>query len=241
MSEDTPNLVNHFSTTHWSVVVLAGQNVSPESTAALETLCHAYWRPIFLFARRKGWSEADAKDLTQQFFARLLQRRGFSGLDPRRGKFRNFLLAAFSQFMANEHDRAKAVKRGGGYAIVSLEECTVGDISTSTEQAPETVYDLDWAANIVQNAIQHLKNEQSTAGKQKQFEELKIFLTTDAAPSEYARVAKRLRVESSSVPVLVHRLRQRFRELVRAKVAQTVTSRTELAEEMRHLFAVLNR
>ena len=241
MTQDISNLTNRFSTTHWSVVLLAGQSVSPESSEALEKLCHAYWQPIFQFARRKGWSEEDAKDLTQQFFARLLQRRDFSNLDPRRGKFRTFLLAAFTHFMANEHDRINALKRGGGNTIISLEEFTAGEIPLSTDHSPEAAYDLNWAQGIVQNALHQLKSELFDAGKQKQFEELKMFLTTAATANDYSDVAKRLAVESSSVPVLVHRLRQRYRELVRAEVAQTVTSPTELAEEMRHLFAVLNR
>jgi DNA-directed RNA polymerase specialized sigma24 family protein len=239
VDNDVPKPAGQFATTRWSVVLLAGQEVSPQSAAALEKLCHAYWQPIYLFARRKGWREEDAKDLTQQFFARLLERNDFTGLDPKRGKFRTFLLAAFSHFLANEYDRVNALKRGGG-KIISLDQVPTGEISATTELSPATIYDLRWAKTILQTALQQLKTEMSATGKETQFTELKSFLTANAAAGDYAPIARKLDVEVSSMPVLVHRLRQRYRELVRAEVSQTVSSPTELEEEMRHLFAVLN-
>jgi RNA polymerase sigma-70 factor (ECF subfamily) len=225
------------------VVLLAGQEALPESAVALEKLCRAYWHPICSFARRKGWNEEDAKDLTQEFFAHLLARKDFAGLDPRRGKFRTFLLAAFTHFLANAHDRAQALKRGGG-KVISLDEIAADElagISSAGELAPETLYDLRWAKAILQAAWQQLKEEMRQANKEAQFHELKPFLTVSAGGVAYTLAAGRLGVEASSVPVLVHRLRQRYRELVRQEVAQTVGSPTELEEEMRHLFAVLNR
>ncbi len=224
--------------------MLAGQEGSPESAAALEKLCRTYWQPVCGFARRKGWSEEDAKDLTQQFFALLLERKDFSGLDPRKGKFRTFLLAAFTHFMANEHDRANALKRGGGQIIISLDQFPTGEldgVSPAQELSPATLYDVRWAQTILTAALQQLKEEMFSADKQGQFDVLKQFLTIAAAPGGYAVAAQALGVEVSSVPVLVHRLRQRYRELVRQEVAQTVTSPIELEEEMRHLFAVLNQ
>jgi DNA-directed RNA polymerase specialized sigma24 family protein len=244
VNNDAPKPAGQFSTTRWSVVLLAGQTVSPDSVAALEKLCPAYWQPIFLFARRKGWGEEDAKDLTQQFFARLLERNDFSGLDPSRGKFRTFLLTAFTHFLANEYDRASALKRGGGRQIFSLEEFSpdeLADTSAASKVAPATIFDLRWAKTILQTALQHLKQEMSAAKKVTQFETLKTFLTTNAGDGDYAAAAQKLGVEIFSVPVLVHRLRQRYRELVREEVAQTVTSPVELEEEMRHLFEVLNQ
>ncbi len=226
------------------MVLLAGQQVSPESAAALEKLCRAYWLPICVFARRKGWSEEDAKDLTQQFFARVLERNDFSGLDPSRGKFRTFLLTAFTHFLANEYDRVNALKRGGGQTIVSLDQFPAeeaGAVLPAEEVSPATLYDLRWARAILQTALAQLKQEMFDCEKQAQFDELKHFLTANAAPGEYAVAAEKLGMEESSVPVLVHRLRRRFRELVRGEVAQTVTSPIELEEEMRHLFAVLNQ
>jgi DNA-directed RNA polymerase specialized sigma24 family protein len=244
MSSEDPHAAGQFSTTRWSVVLLAGQEMSPESEAALEKLCRAYWQPVCAFARRKGWAEEDAKDLTQQFFARLLEHKDFAGLDPRKGKFRTFLLAAFTHFLANEYDRANAQKRGGGRVIFSLDQFpsdVLSGISAAEQAPPATLYDVEWAQTILQTALRELKREMTAADKQAQFDELKHFLTANAAAGDYEAVAKRLGVEASSAPVMVHRLRQRFRELVRAEVSQTVTGPLELEEEMRHLFAVLNQ
>jgi RNA polymerase sigma-70 factor (ECF subfamily) len=244
MDNDVSRPAGQFSTTRWSVVLLAGREASPESAAALEKLCRAYWYPICVFARRRGWSEEDAKDLTQQFFARLLERNDFQGLDPRQGKFRTFLLAAFTHFLANEYDRVNALKRGGGRIIISLDQFSadeLGGISSADEVSPGTLYDLGWAQAILKAALRQLKEGMVKADKQNQFDELKPFLTANAEAGEYAVAAERLGVDVSSVPVLVHRLRQRYRELVRQEVAQTVSSPLELEEEMRHLFAVLNQ
>ncbi|HEX4121728.1 MAG TPA: sigma-70 family RNA polymerase sigma factor [Verrucomicrobiae bacterium] len=218
--------------------------MSPESEAALEKLCRNYWQPVCAFARRKGWPEEDAKDLTQEFFARLLERKDFTGLDPSRGKFRTFLLAAFTHFLANEYDRANAQKRGGGRLTFSLDQFSggeLGEVVATEEVSPGKLYDKRWAQTIVQTALRQLKEEMAQSDKRGTFEVLKPFLTVNAAPGDYSDVATRLDVEASSVPVLVHRLRQRYRELVRAEVSQTVSSPMELEEEMRYLFEVLNQ
>jgi DNA-directed RNA polymerase specialized sigma24 family protein len=244
MSSVGPESACQFSTTRWSVVLTAGRELSPESEAALEKLCRAYWHPVCSFARRKGWNDEDAKDLTQQFFASLLERKDFSGLDPRKGRFRTFLLTAFTHFLANEHDRATAQKRGGGRTVISLDQFPpdeLGKVSPVTAVAPDTIYDVRWAQTILQAALRQLKEGMSRADKQNQFDALKQFLTANAAAGDYALVAQRLGVEEAAAPVLVHRLRQRFRELVRAEVAQTVSSPLEMEEEMRYLFAVLNQ
>jgi len=238
------NSGGQFSTTRWSVVLLAGGTVSPERSAALEKLCRAYWPPIYGFARRKGYGDADAQDLTQQFFAHLLARNDFSGLDPGKGKFRTFLLTAFTHFLANDYDRASALKRGGGTKILSLDELPLeemGELAPADDASPGMVYDLHWARTILQTALQRLEDEMNTTGKTAWFESLKTFLTINATGGDYELIAGRLGVAAASVPVFVHRLRQRYRELVRAEVAQTVTSPVELEEEMRHLFAVLNQ
>jgi RNA polymerase sigma-70 factor (ECF subfamily) len=242
MSSEGPRSTGQFCTTRWSVVLLAGQTVSPESEAALEKLCRTYWMPVCAFARRKGWNEEDAKDLTQQFFACLLERNDFSGLNPKKGKFRTFLLSAFTHFLANEHDRATARKRGGGRQIISFDEFFSDDLGgISATEDPGTFYDLRWAKTILEIALHRLMTEMAGPTKESQFSALKQFLTVNAGADDYAVVARKLGVESSSVPVLVHRLRQRYRELVREEVAQTVSSPVELEEEMRHLFAVLNQ
>lgn len=218
--------------------------MSAESEAALEKLCRAYWQPVCAFARRKGWTEEDAKDLTQEFFARLLERKDFTGVDPGRGKFRTFLLSAFTHFLANEYDRANAQKRGGGQAHFSLDQFQAGELgsaASSEEVSPGKLYDVRWAQTIVQTALRRLKDEMSQADKEGTFSVLKRFLTINAAAGEYAAVADKLGVEISSMPVVVHRLRQRYRELVREEVSQTVSSPLEMEEEMRYLFEVLNQ
>ena len=239
MDDNIPRTASQFATTHWSVVLLAGQETSAERTAALEKLCRAYWQPVCVFARRKGWLEEDAKDLTQQFFADLLARNDFHGLDPAKGKFRTFLLTAFTHFLANEHDRAHALKRGGG-KIISLEEALPDEIPSS-DCAPATQYDLRWARTILEMAFRLLKEEMTAMNREEQFESLKQFLTANGGADDYAAAAEKLGVKTASVPVLVHRLRQRYRELARNEVLQTVSSPTELAEEMHHLFAVLSQ
>jgi RNA polymerase sigma-70 factor (ECF subfamily) len=234
-----------FTTTHWSVVLLAGQAASsPESAGALEQLCRAYWPPIYYFARRKGHGDADAKDLTQQFFARLIERNDFAGLDPAKGKFRTFLLAAFSHFLANEYDRANALKRGGGKVVIPLEELLEHKqppAEVSLESTPAADYDRHWAMAVLSQAMERVKAELARAGKQAYFETLKSFLTADGQAADYGAAAERLGVAAASVPVFVHRLRKRYRELVREQVAQTVATPADLEEEMRHLFHVLNQ
>jgi DNA-directed RNA polymerase specialized sigma24 family protein len=242
MNGDDLTPAGQFTTTRWSVVLLAGQEGSSESQAALEKLCRAYWHPVCAFARRRGWNEEDAKDLTQQFFASLLERKDFSGLDPRKGKFRTFLLSAFTNFLANEYDRANALKRGGGRTIISLDQFPADQIGGPAEEfSPGALYDLRWAQTIVQTALRRLADEMAQAGKEAQFAELKGFLTANAETGEYGRVAEKLGVGASSVPVFVHRLRLRYRQLVREEVAQTVASPVELEEEMRYLLAVLSQ
>lgn len=243
-SSEVSGFDGQFHTTQWSVVLLAGQGQSAPSAAALESLCRAYWKPIYVFARRRRYSEADAKDLAQQFFYNLIERNDFHGLDPRKGKFRTFLLTAFTHFLANQRDRASTSKRGGGKIILSLDELSPDEMALkdpASESSAETGFDREWAKSVIKQALEALNHELATAGKESQFTVLKIFLAAEAAPGDYAIAAHALGVADASVPVLVHRLRQRYRQLVRAQVAQTVTSPAELDEEMRHLFEVLNQ
>jgi DNA-directed RNA polymerase specialized sigma24 family protein len=232
-----------FNTTHWSVVLNAGKIHSPQTAEALEKLCRAYWQPLYFFARRKGRNDADAKDSTQQFFSTLLQRNDFAGLDPGQGRFRTFLLVSFTNFLANEYDRANALKRGGGQTVVSLDvlsEDQIGQFESSPNALPGPAFDRHWATSVLAQALARLKSEFSTCQKSLQFELLKPYLTAEGAAADYAGMAEKLGVAPASVPVLVHRFRQRYRELVREEVAQTLSSPTELEAEMRHLFEVLN-
>lgn len=232
-----------FATTHWSVVLQAGEERTAQGQAALETLCRTYWFPLFAFLRRKGHTEADAKDLTQQFFALLLERRDFQTVDARKGKFRTFLLTSLMHFLSNERDRAQAAKRGGGKIIISLDAIPPEQFQRyepATELSPDKLFDQRWAMALLETAVARLQAEMAAAGKADVFEQLKVFLTTEPREGQYAAVATRLGCASASVAVMVHRLRQRYRELVRAEVANTVSSPLEVEEEMRHLSAALN-
>ena len=233
-----------FNTTHWSVVLEAGKQASPQSSLALEKLCRTYWHPIYAFARRKGYHQQDAQDLTQQFFALLLERNDFETVDPRKGKFRTFLLTSFTHFLLNELDRARAAKRGGGQKVLSLDELKSEQLDRCTEGeglSPDRLFDLRWALTILERAMERLRDELAKAGRGEQFQKLKKYLTEEANEGEYAAVAQSFGMAPASVAVLVHRLRTRYRDLVRAEVAQTVRSPLELEEEMRHLCDVLTK
>lgn len=232
-----------FNTTHWSVVLLAGKTQSLQSREALETLCRTYWCPLYAFIRRRGHREEDARDLTQKFFASLLERNNLRRLDAQKGKFRSFLLTALTHFLANEFDYATAAKRGGGCEILALDELEAERsylTPSSPELSPDRLFDQRWALAILGQALTRLEAEQVQAGKGNQFELLKGYLTDDPGEGEYASVAKRLGITSQALAVRVHRLRQRFRQLVRAEVGQTVSSPFALEEEMRHLFEALS-
>jgi DNA-directed RNA polymerase specialized sigma24 family protein len=232
-----------FNTTHWSVVLQAGKVHSAQSTAALEKLCRAYWYPLYSFIRRKGYGEEDAKDFTQQFFARLLERNDLETIDPAKGRFRTFLLTALTNFLSNEHDRATAQKRGGGNTLLSLDE--IDDehfhrFEAVTDMPPDRLFDVRWATTVMEQALSALQKEMVDAGKAAQFDELKRFLTADAGEGDYAMAGQHLNLSSQAVAVSVFRLRQRFRELVRSEVAHTVSTPLEIDQEMRYLCEILN-
>ncbi len=232
-----------FNTTHWSVVLLAGESRSAQSREALETLCRTYWTPLYAFIRRQGHSEEDARDLTQKFFAFLLEREDLSTMDPLKGKFRTFLLTALTHFLSNERDYARAAKRGGGRELIPLHELESEQglgAAPSPQLAPDRVFDQRWAMMILQRALEELRTEQGQARKVEQFDQLRNYLTDDPEEGEYAGLAERWGITTQALAVRVHRLRQRFRELVRAQVAQTVASPLDLEQEMRHLFEALS-
>lgn len=232
-----------FLTTHWSVVLAAGRESSSAGAAALEQLCRTYWYPLFAFLRRKGLAEEDAKDLTQQFFTRLLERNDFCGVEARKGKFRTFLLTSLTHFVSNERDRAQAAKRGGGRITFSLDAIPPEQflrVEPASDLSPDKLFDQRWAMTLLDTAVVRLQAEMTGADRAGQFDLLKKFLTEEPAAGEYTELAKRLGNTSQAVAVAVHRLRQRYRQLVRAEVANTVSSPTEVEEEMRHLFAALN-
>ncbi len=220
----------------------AGQNQSAEAEAALEKLCRTYWPPLYAYIRRQGHSPHDAQDLTQGFFGMLCE-KNFAGMaDREKGRFRSFLLAILKHFLSDEQDRANAAKRGGGKTIISLDEHMGEDFAAlepASDLTPEKEFQKNWAITLLRQALVKLREESTTAGKDAIFDELKPFLEGESKSGEYAAVAARLGMSSNSVAVTVHRLRQRYRELVRAEIANTVGAPEEIEDELRHLFAVL--
>jgi RNA polymerase sigma factor (sigma-70 family) len=232
-----------FRTTHWSVVLLAGQGDAPGSRHALETLCQAYWYPLYAYVRRRGHAPEQAKDLTQEFFARLLERNDVARADPGQGRFRSFLLGAMNHFLAYEWRKAHAAKRGGGQAILSLDDETAQARyarEAASELTPEMLYERRWAWTLFNRALVRLQEEWSAADRAQQFVRLKQFLADEPADGDYAAAAGELGISPGAVTVAVHRLRQRYRELVHDEIAQTVADPADLKEELRHLCTVLN-
>jgi RNA polymerase sigma-70 factor (ECF subfamily) len=231
-----------FATTRWSIVAAAGQGASPESHEALAALCHAYWYPLYAYARRHLPSADDAQDQTQAFFAELLEKDYLQAADPRRGKFRSFLLTAFKHFLSKQRDRASAQKRGGGRSLVSL-DFEAGECRYSREPAdhatPEAIYERRWALAILEQALARLRQELADAGKAKLFESLKGALDGEGPQESYARIGEGLGISEQAVKVAVHRLRRRYQELLRAEIAQTVASPEEVDDELRDLFAAV--
>jgi RNA polymerase sigma-70 factor (ECF subfamily) len=232
-----------FATTCWSVVTAAGDRLSPKAAAALETLCRAYWYPLYAYIRRKGLSPADAQDVTQEYFCRLIGKNYLESIDRSQGSFRSFLLASINHLLANEWDRARALKRGGNRQIISLdaEEAEGRFIQeTVAYDSAEKAFDRRWALTLLDRALARLRDEFATAGKLAQFDRLKIFLSDVAGEGDYAALAGPLGLEAGGVAVAVHRLRLRYREIIRGEIAQTVTTESELKAEMSHLFATLD-
>jgi len=247
MSQDTPPDSSNangsrFSTTHWSVVLAAGAFGSADSRQALERLCKTYWYPLYTYLRRRGCDTHQAEDYTQAFFAVLLQRHSLRQANPQRGKFRSFLLSSLNHFLADERDRADAQKRGGGRGIVSydVEEAeTRYRLEPAHDLTPEKLFEKSWSLTILGNAMARLKAEFVEAGKQQTFECLKPHLPAGRGPTSYKDAAATLAMSEGAVKVAVHRLRQRYRRLVREEIAQTVSTPEQVDEEIRDLFASL--
>ena len=231
-----------FVTTHWSVVLTAGRSDSTHARNALEKLCRTYWPPIYAFVRRQGNTPHDAQDLTQEFFARLLQNHYLGDVDRTKGRFRSFLLASLKHFLANEWDRANAQKRGGGQVLIPIDiksaETSCGFEPADTMTA-EKMFERRWALTLLELVLRRLREDFARDGKEKLFEQLKPTLTEASRSVRYAEIAARLGMSEGAVKVAVHRLRQRYRELLRAEIADTVASPGEIDDEIRKLFAAL--
>ena len=236
-----------FTTTRWSIVLAAGAGASSGSggaEAALATLCEMYWYPLYAYLRSHGRSPEDAQDLTQSFFARLLEKNVIQHADPARGRFRAFLLTSLKNFAANERDRAQASKRGGDVIRVSLEFDAAEDrlqLEIPTDDTPERVFDRRWALTLLDRVFAELQAEAVRGQKERQFEALKPYLTGDAPQLSYAQTGEQLEMSEGAIKVAVHRLRRRFRDLVRDEIAQTVASTDEIDDELRHLWSAVRR
>lgn len=238
----SPRGVSAFATTRWTLVLAAGGDASAPGREALEQLCRTYWFPLYAYVRRRGHDTHAAQDLTQGFFARLLERNDLAGLTREGGKFRSFLLTALNHFLANEHERAQALKRGGGRTVSSLDDDTAEDryrLEPAHTESPDRLFERQWALALMEEALRRLADEQSAAGKGDTFDALRPFLSREPAPGEYTELAAGLKLAPGTLAVQVHRLRERYRQLVRAAVADTVDSPLEVEAEMRHLLASL--
>jgi len=232
-----------FPSTHWGVVLAAGDSSTAVSRDALELLCRSYWYPLYVFARRQGQTPEDAQDLVQGFFARVLEKGYFNDADRDRGRFRTFLLLALKRFMANEWKRTNRQKRGGGVEIVSLDEAaseTRYQAEPVDPMTPERAFDRRWAMTLLQLVSERLRAEFSTGGRADVFEELKVFVSGEQSTLTYAEIGQRLGLTEGTVKVTVHRLRQRYRQLLRLEIAQTVQSPEAVEDELRDLFAALS-
>jgi RNA polymerase sigma factor (sigma-70 family) len=226
-----------FATTHWTVVLAAGRRSSPQAERALEELCRDYWLPLYAYVRRRGHSKPDAEDLTQAFFARLLEPHFLEKLDRQKGKFRAFLLASLKHFLANEWDKSQRQKRGGGAAHFSLDwESAEFQIAATNALSPDQAFDREWALALLAKVIERLQAEAAADGRAPQFAELKMFLTAGKDELSYASAAKNLNLDETAVRVAVHRLRKRYRQWLRDEIAQTLADPADLDEEMRALF-----
>ncbi|MCO5051906.1 MAG: sigma-70 family RNA polymerase sigma factor [Verrucomicrobiae bacterium] len=228
-----------FATTHWTVVLAAGQQHTSQSDHALEELCRTYWFPLYAYVRRHGHVKADAEDLTQAFFARFLAKNYLAGLSAERGRFRAFLLAALKNFLVNEWKQAHRQKRGGGMTMLSLDWETADtqfQVVAQNELSPDQAFDREWALALLGQVIERLQAECETAGKGKLFEQLKMFLAAGKSETAQSEVAKALGMEEGAVRVAVHRLRKRYRELLRDEIAHTLSDPALVNEEMRALF-----
>ena len=234
-----------FVTTHWSVVLAAGRSDTTRAQAALEKLCRAYWFPLYAYARRRGHSVEDAQDLTQEFFARVLEHHWLARADQAKGRFRTFLLTAMERFLANEWDKVRALKRGGGHRNIPIQldtaETRYGVEPAADTRTPEQAFEYRWAMALLDEVVGQLEGEFRGRDQGDLFAALKPCLVGDRASQPYVELARKLDMEAGAVKVAVHRLRQRYRELLRAEIAQTVTTPEEVEEELRFLFRAAAR
>jgi RNA polymerase sigma factor (sigma-70 family) len=233
-----------FPTTHWSAVLSAGEaGSSPDAQAALERLCRTYWYPLYAYVRRQGRSVEEAQDMTQEFFARLLEKEYLRHTDPARGRFRTFLLTSLQRFLINDWKKGRAARRGGGQPVISWDrhETETRFLAEPADQStPEKAFEKRWALIMLEQALGRLRDEFTAGGHLERFERLKVLLWGEKGAPPYAGVAAELGLTESALKVAVHRLRQRYRELLRTEVADTVARPEDVDDELRHLIAVIS-
>jgi RNA polymerase sigma factor (sigma-70 family) len=242
--ERLPTHRDRFATTHWSLVVSAAghrDGHSPEASRALATLCENYWFPLYAFVRHAGYSAEDSQDLTQEFFARLLARSFFASADRQKGKFRSFLLGALKHFLADEWDRAHAQKRGGTQTVISFDSLdaeTRYRLEPALDLTPEKMFEKQWALSLLEQVLSRLHAEMAADGKSVLFEALKDTLAGVRSTS-YAAIGAELGMTEGAVKVAAHRMRRRYRDLLREEIAQTVANPNEIGDEIRYLLSCL--
>jgi RNA polymerase sigma-70 factor (ECF subfamily) len=231
-----------FTTTHWSVVLAAGDTSAPHGNRALEKICEAYWYPLYAFIRRQQYSPQDAQDLTQEFFAWLLESKHLRLADPDRGRFRSFLLVRLKHFLCDQQKKARAQKRGGGQKLLSLDlELAEKQYRLEPVIDQEKIFDRCWALALMESTVARLRQEYLEAGRTELFDGLKRFQPgAEVEPCSYAETSKRLGLSESAIKSAIWRLRQRHRELLREEIGRTVSSPAGIDEEIRYLLGVLS-
>jgi RNA polymerase sigma factor (sigma-70 family) len=239
--QSTQNGAAAFTTTHWSVV-LAAQGPTPAAQAALEKLCRTYWWPLYGFVRREGYKPEEAQDLTQAFFARLLERKDFETVRQERGRLRSYLLASVKNFLSKARHRELTVKRGEGRALVSLEDLLVRermDQEPAHKLSPDRIYERRWALTLLEQVLTRLRAEYETAGKMPLFDRLKELLARESGQPSQAEIAAEMRMTENAVKQAFHRMRHRYRQLLEEEIAHTVAVQDDVEDELRHFIAVL--
>jgi RNA polymerase sigma-70 factor (ECF subfamily) len=230
-----------FATTQWNVVLAARDGTDTEARRALESLCEAYWYPLYAYVRRRGHAADEARDLTQAFFADLLSRDFLAAVDRSKGRFRSFLLASLEHFLSHERDKERTLKKGGGVRFLPL-DIDVAETRYRHEPAdpltPELVFERRWGLMVMERAMERLQVE-SSGDQPERFEHLKPYLTGSEPHTQYREIAASLGMTESAVKAAVHRLRQRYGRLLRAEIAETVADPAEVDDEVRHLLTVV--
>lgn len=240
-SDFTAPRKREFASTHWSVVLAAGDG-GPDAEAALAELCQTYWQPLYAFVRRRGVNPDEAQDLTQAFFSHLLEKNTLGKADRNRGRFRAFLLAALRNFLANHWEKARAIKRGGGRTVLSMDfESSESKypLEPSHQLTPEKLFERRWVLTLLDQVLERLQAELSAAGRLAHFEQLKQFLTGGASAEDYQRAAAALDISPAAAKQAAYRLRTRYRQLFREEVARTVGDEQQVDDEIGRLLESL--